>query len=81
MTKRVKANDPGGSPLAVCINDCEIDYGQPGSDLAKVCFKLGCAFAEMRWGNKLEKTGTLKEKARAVKFLPLLSPDTLCNRW
>ena len=39
-----------GSPLAVCVNDCEIDYGQPPSELAPICFRVGCAFAPMRWG-------------------------------
>jgi hypothetical protein len=39
-----------GEPLAVCINDCRIDYGQGASELAPVCFQVGCAFAEMRWG-------------------------------
>jgi len=37
-------------PLAVCINDCQLDYGQPNSQLARICFQVGCAFAEMRWG-------------------------------
>ena len=39
-----------GSPLAVCINDCQLDYGQASSELIKVCFQVRCAFAEMRWG-------------------------------
>ena len=40
-----------GAPLAVCINDCQIDCGQEASELALVCFKAGCAFAAMRWGS------------------------------
>jgi hypothetical protein len=40
-----------GAPLAVCVNDCQLDYGQPASELAPVCFQVGCAFAEMRWGS------------------------------
>lgn len=40
-----------GGPLAVCINDCQLDYGQPRSELVGICFQLGCAFAEMRWGS------------------------------
>jgi hypothetical protein len=39
------------APLAVCVNDCEIDCGQPWQDLVLVCFKVGCAFAELRWGS------------------------------
>jgi hypothetical protein len=39
-----------GSPLAVCINDCQLDYGQASSELAPICFRVHCAFAEMRWG-------------------------------
>ncbi|HYP27573.1 MAG TPA: hypothetical protein VE262_12720 [Blastocatellia bacterium] len=77
----MKMNDPDGSPLAVCINDCEIDYGQPGSELAKVCFRLGCAFAEMRWGNTLGKAEPAKEKVRAMKFLPILASGILVERW
>ncbi len=41
--------EPEGTPLAVCVNDCEIDYGQPYKELARVCFQVGCAFAERRW--------------------------------
>lgn len=81
MTKRIKTYDPDGSPLAVCINDCEIDYGQPGSELVKVCFQLGCAFAEMRWGNTLDKAEAVKERAQAIKVLPILPPDMLCEVW
>ena len=55
LNKRVtsisrKTGEANGRPLGVCINDCEIDYGQPYADLIHVCFSLGCAFAEMRWG-------------------------------
>ena len=73
--------DPEGKPLAVCINDCEIDYGQPGSDLAKICFRLGCAFAEMRWGNSLEESDTVNRKVRSVKHLPEQPSDQLSDRW
>jgi hypothetical protein len=45
-----RAVEVTGAPLAVCINDCYIDYGQRASELAPVCFQVGCAFAEMRWG-------------------------------
>ncbi len=40
-----------GSPLAVCINDCQLDYGQARSELVRICFQVRCAFAEMRWGS------------------------------
>jgi hypothetical protein len=46
--------EASGAPLAVCINDCRIDYGQGASELAPVCFKVGCAFAEMRWGSAID---------------------------
>ena len=39
-----------GGPLAVCVNDCQLDYGQPSSELIRICFQVQCAFAEMRWG-------------------------------
>ena len=45
---------PDGSPLAVCLNDCRIDYGQDRAELSRVCFQLKCAFAEMRWGKAPE---------------------------
>jgi hypothetical protein len=48
VIKKLKV-EPDGSPLAVCVNDCEIDYGQPYAELAPVCFQVGCAFAERRW--------------------------------
>lgn len=41
-----------GAPLAVCLNDCRLDSGQCASELAPVCFQVGCAFAEMRWGSR-----------------------------
>jgi len=41
-----------GGPLAVCINDCQLDYGQPKSELITICFQVRCAFAEMRWGRE-----------------------------
>lgn len=44
----IQAGD--GGPLAVCINDCQLDYGQPDAELMRVCFSVRCAFAEMRWG-------------------------------
>ena len=43
-----------GAPLAVCLNDCQIDCGQEASELALVCFKVGCAFAGMRWGSWID---------------------------
>jgi len=74
-------SETDGSPLAVCINDCEIDYGQPGFELAKVCFRLGCAFAEMRWGNSVEVTESLNEENEPVSFFPELSSELLSERW
>ena len=50
-TKDQKPELPDGGPLAVCINDCQLDYGQQRSELVRVCFQVRCAFAEMRWGS------------------------------
>jgi len=50
-TARLKESDEcDGNPLAVCVNDCQLDYGQPSSELVRICFSVQCAFAEMRWG-------------------------------
>lgn len=43
-----------GTPLAVCISDCQLDNGQPRAELAVLCFQVRCAFAEMRWGNRID---------------------------
>ncbi|HWP45197.1 MAG TPA: hypothetical protein VNO14_18285 [Blastocatellia bacterium] len=51
MLDQGKAIESFGAPLAICLNDCEIDYGQPAAELQMVCFRLRCAFAEMRWGS------------------------------
>ncbi|HVG18695.1 MAG TPA: hypothetical protein VNI02_06550 [Blastocatellia bacterium] len=56
MTKQRVKEESGGSPLMVCLNDCALDQGQPPSELAPVCFELGCAFAEMRWKSSVEKS-------------------------
>ncbi len=45
-----------GLPLAVCINDCQLDYGQSDSELSRICFQVRCAFAEMRWGRDAART-------------------------
>ena len=59
---------PDGSPLAVCINDCQLDCGQPRERLAPICFELHCAFAEFRWGSEAEalkpRSGLLTQSAR-----------------
>lgn len=81
MAKLVNITEPDGSPLAVCINDCEIDYGQPGFELAKVCFRLGCAFAEMRWGNPVEQPDASDEETEPVSFFPGLPSELLSERW
>ena len=47
-------NEQNGAPLAVCINDCELDHGQHPLDLVVLCFKVHCAFAKMRWGDAVE---------------------------
>lgn len=56
-----------GIPLAVCISDCHLDCGQPKSELAVLCFQVHCAFAEMRWGNRIDP----------VHKAPIFSPQRL----
>lgn len=50
---------PAGAPLMVCANDCALDDGQSYSELAPLCFRFGCAFAEARWGRMLETNNDL----------------------
>lgn len=50
-TKQRETGRSDGGPLAVCINDCQLDYGQASSELVRICFQVCCAFAEMRWGS------------------------------
>jgi hypothetical protein len=50
---------PAGAPLKVCANDCALDDGQPYAELAPLCFRFGCAFAEARWGGVLETNNDL----------------------
>lgn len=50
-TTNQKPESSDGGPLAVCVNDCQLDYGQARSELVRICFQVGCAFAEMRWGS------------------------------
>jgi hypothetical protein len=52
-------NSPEGAPLTVCVYDCALDCGQPYAELAPVCFRLGCAFAEARWRTVLAKNADL----------------------
>lgn len=59
MVDRMKTVESFGAPLAICINDCEIDHGQPYDELEEVCFRLHCAFAEMRWGNDVGRSSRL----------------------
>jgi hypothetical protein len=50
--KTLESERADGLPLAVCINDCQLDYGQSDSELSRICFQVRCAFAEMRWGRE-----------------------------
>lgn len=52
-----------GIPLAVCINDCLLDNGQPACELARICFHVGCAFAPMRWGHSSAAFEALSQNA------------------
>jgi len=54
MAMKERETEQKGTPLAVCVNDCQLDYGQPRAQLAPVCFRVHCAFAEMRWGKAAE---------------------------
>jgi hypothetical protein len=65
-TKRLQLDQGDGSPLAVCVNDCQLDYGQPGSELARICFQVHCAFAEMRWGSSAAEAFVSQDKQPAV---------------
>lgn len=56
MTNKRTNEETVGAPLVVCINDCALDQGQSFSELAPICFKLGCAFAEMRWKSSVEES-------------------------
>ena len=58
MVSRI-SNASEGAPLTVCVSDCALDYGQPYNELAPVCFRLGCAFAEARWRNVLANDANL----------------------
>jgi hypothetical protein len=61
-TKHREPEECDGGPLAVCVNDCQLDYGQASSELIRICFHVHCAFAEMRWGRAAAaafETGTL----------------------
>src|SRR5262245_27969828 len=49
-----------GAPLAVCVNDCQLDHGQNPLELVVLCFKVHCAFARMRWADAIENGCELK---------------------
>ena len=73
-TREKRESEAGdGSPLAVCINDCQLDYGQASSELIKVCFQVRCAFAEMRWGRAaaaaFQEETMVDEKQRPTTLL------------
>jgi hypothetical protein len=59
MRNYTENEEPLGTPLAVCVNDCAIDHGQSHSELAPICYRVGCAFAEMRWRRSLETSGEI----------------------
>ena len=73
MFKELICDELDGTPLAVCINDCEIDRGHSYSDLARICFQVGCAFAEMRWGKTTGKNQGFKilPPPQTYQILPL----------
>jgi hypothetical protein len=51
----MKVEEAESGPLAVCVYDCDLDFGQPEEELIKLCFRVNCAFAEMRWGQDDDK--------------------------
>jgi hypothetical protein len=63
-----------GRPLAVCINDCQIDCGQPRMELERLCFQLSCAFAELRWGDSSEARHTEATSASSMRSCNRMEP-------
>ena len=59
MKMNAKGRALDGGPLTVCMNDCAIDRGQSSTELAPLCFGLGCAFAEQRWRGYIERNGEI----------------------
>jgi hypothetical protein len=75
-TKDQESDASQGAPLAVCINDCQLDYGQPYSELVRICFQVGCAFAEMRWGRSTEAAFNVATLAFVRNNRPALPRDS-----
>jgi hypothetical protein len=79
MNKIAVLEETEGIPLSVCINDCQLDYGQSDRQLAPLCFHLGCAFADMRWGSQwqanAEEKAPVKIVSRAAGASTLADPS------
>jgi hypothetical protein len=78
MTNQRANEEIVGAPLVVCINDCALDQGQPPSELAPICFKLGCAFAEMRWKGSVEDSDEMSVIIRQQQSAGFIQVG--CNR-
>ena len=61
-TKPREPDRSDGFPLAVCVNDCQLDYGQADAELSRICFQVRCAFAEMRWGRAAALANQLESR-------------------
>ena len=60
------SEESDGAPLAVCVNDCELDHGQNPRQLVVLCFKVQCAFARMRWADFLDKDSDMRSEVRSL---------------
>jgi hypothetical protein len=56
-----------GAPLAVCVNDCQLDHGQNPLDLVVLCFKVRCAFARMRWADAIDSACEIKSVVAQIE--------------
>jgi hypothetical protein len=59
-----------GAPLAVCVNDCQLDHGQHPLELVVLCFKVHCAFARMRWADAIESGCEVKSVVMQLEAGP-----------
>ena len=58
--------ESGGEPLAVCVNDCELDRGQDPRQLVVLCFNVQCAFAKMRWADFLDRDSEMGTEVPSI---------------
>jgi hypothetical protein len=65
-----------GAPLAVCVNDCQLDHGQNPLELVVLCFKVHCAFARMRWADAIDNGCEIKSVVMQIEAGP---PEEVCR--